>query len=160
MHSTMKTAILFGLSLFATASIVAQEAVLSSGNDISGAGGSVSYSIGQVVYTTNSGTNGSAAQGVQQPYEISITSITISEVAVSLSVYPNPTSDLLMLRSNMKDNLGLSYQLHSIHTTLIERKAFGKEAELVEMQSLPSAVYILTVYNNNLPIKTFKIIKN
>lgn len=65
-----------------------------------------------------------------------------------------------MLRSNMKDNLGLSYQLHSIHTKLIERKAFGKETELVEMQSLPSAVYILTVYNDNLPIKTFKIIKN
>ena len=156
----MKTAILFGLSLIATASIVAQEAVLSSGNDITGAGGSASYSIGQVVYTTNSGTNGSVAQGVQQPYEISITTITDSEVSISLSVYPNPTSDLLMLRSNVKDNPGLSYQLHSIHTTLIERKAFGKETELVDMRSLPSAVYILTVYNDNLPIKTFKIIKN
>lgn len=156
----MKKACLFGLSILATASIVAQEAVLSSGNDITGAGGSASYSIGQVVYTTNSGTNGSVAQGVQQPYEISITTITDADISVSLSVYPNPTSDLLILKANMKDDLGLSYQLHSIHTTLIEGKAIGKETELIDMGSLPSAVYILTVYNDNLPIKTFKIIKN
>jgi len=156
----MKIGCLFGLSLLATASIVAQETVLSSGNDITGAGGSASYSIGQVVYTTNSGTNGSVAQGVQQPYEISITTITDADISVSLSVYPNPTSDLLILKANMKDDLGLSYQLHSIHTTLIEGKAIGKETELIDMGSLPSAVYILTVYNDNLPIKTFKIIKN
>jgi len=156
----MKIGCLFGLSLLATASIVAQETVLSSGNDITGAGGSASYSIGQVVYTTNSGTNGSVAQGVQQPYEISITTITDADISVSLSVYPNPTSDLLILKANMQDDLGLSYQLHSIHTTLIEGKAIGKETELIDMGSLPSAVYILTVYNDNLPIKTFKIIKN
>jgi len=156
----MKNAFLFGLSLLAAVSIVAQEAVLSSGNDITGTGGSASCSIGQVVYTTNSGANGSAAQGVQQPYEISITSIADPGVSVSVSIYPNPTSDLLILKSNMKGNTGFSYQLHSINATLLKHKAFGKKTELIDMRSLPSAVYILTVYKDNLPIKTFNIIKN
>jgi hypothetical protein len=39
------------------------------GGEATGSGGSVSYSVGQVVYTTNTGINGSVAQGVQQPYE-------------------------------------------------------------------------------------------
>jgi hypothetical protein len=44
----------------------AQESVNGSGGDATGTGGTSSYSIGQVVYTTATGTNGSVAQGVQQ----------------------------------------------------------------------------------------------
>ena len=51
--------------------IMAQQAINASGANATGSGGSVSYSVGQVLYTTNSGSNGSSAQGVQQPYEIS-----------------------------------------------------------------------------------------
>ncbi|MCP4553263.1 MAG: T9SS C-terminal target domain-containing protein, partial [Bacteroidetes bacterium] len=40
-----------------------------SGGEASGSGGAVSYSVGQVVCQTYSGTNGSVAEGVQQPYE-------------------------------------------------------------------------------------------
>ena len=48
----------------------AQEAVATAGGDASGTNGNVSYTVGQVVYTTNTGTTGSVAQGVQQPFEI------------------------------------------------------------------------------------------
>jgi hypothetical protein len=50
----------------------AQEDIPATGGDASGSGGLVSYSIGQVVYITNTGTNSSEAQGVQQPYDISV----------------------------------------------------------------------------------------
>jgi hypothetical protein len=50
----------------------AQESPTSTGGDATGAGGSSSYSVGQVVYTTATGINGSVAQGVQQAYEISV----------------------------------------------------------------------------------------
>ena len=61
----------------------AQETIPAIGGNASGSGGSVSYSVGQAVYTTNTGTNGSVPQGVQQPFEISVetgneTSIVIS----------------------------------------------------------------------------------
>jgi len=46
------------------------------------------------------GTNGSAAQGVQQPYEISV--VTAIEEAMDISiemvVYPNPATDFFKLR--------------------------------------------------------------
>ena len=48
----------------------AQESANSSGGDATGSGGTIAYSIGQVVYTTNTGSNGSVAKGVQHAYEI------------------------------------------------------------------------------------------
>ncbi len=59
------TIFLLGLGL---SELHAQEATLASGGNATGSGGSVSYSVGQVVYTTNIGTTGSVAQGVQQAY--------------------------------------------------------------------------------------------
>lgn len=49
--------------------LYAQTSILASGGDNSGSGGSVSYSVGQVFYTTNTGTSGSVEQGVQHPFE-------------------------------------------------------------------------------------------
>ncbi len=46
----------------------AQENTIATGGEATGAGRTASYSVGQVVYTTATGANGSVAQGVQQPY--------------------------------------------------------------------------------------------
>ena len=72
----------------------AQESSTAAGGDATGIGGSSSYTVGQVVYTTNTGTNGSLAQGVHQPYEIS-TTLGINETTINLelSLYPNPTTN-------------------------------------------------------------------
>ncbi|MDZ7649057.1 MAG: hypothetical protein U5K54_18860 [Cytophagales bacterium] len=52
-------------------SLHAQVAVPAAGGNAAGSGGTVSYTVGQAVYTVE-GSNGSVAQGVQQPYKISI----------------------------------------------------------------------------------------
>ncbi len=71
----------------------AQQAVPASGGDAVGSGGSSSYTVGQVLYTTNSGANGSVAQGIQQPYEIStLVGLEVTEINLKLSAYPNPTN--------------------------------------------------------------------
>jgi hypothetical protein len=44
----------------------AQETPAATGGEATVSGGTVSYSVGQVVYTSAKGRNGSAAQGVQQ----------------------------------------------------------------------------------------------
>ena len=50
----------------------AQEAITASGGNASGSNGTVSYSVGQVAYTTISGVNGIVPIGVQQTYTISV----------------------------------------------------------------------------------------
>ena len=137
----------------------AQESPTATGGDATGTGGTASYSVGQVVHTTATGTNGSVAQGVQQTYEISTTA-GINETAIHLemSVYPNPTINYLTLK--VEDNSNLSYQLYDLQGKVIETKKINANSTIVTMEALPKASYFLTVTDNKKIVKTFKVIKN
>lgn len=137
----------------------AQESPTSTGGEATGTGGTASYSIGQVVYTTNTGTNGSVAQGVQQVFEIS-TTLGINETSINLelSVYPNPTTNYLTLKVEKLENL--TYQLIDLQGKIITNKKVTAKTSTIKMEDLPKAIYFLNVTKNNQLVKTFKIIKN
>ena len=61
-----RTLLIFFLSV-AFNSLFAQQATLSAGGDVNGTSGSVSYSVGQAVYTAIDATANTLIQGVQQP---------------------------------------------------------------------------------------------
>lgn len=142
--------------------LYAQKTILASGGNISGTDGSVSYSVGQVVYTTAGGTNGSVAQGVQQPYEISVVSGVAEAKAVSLlcSAYPNPTIDHVKLKVDDYTIADLNYQLYDISAKLIESKKVSAAETIISMENLVPATYFIKVMQNNREVKIFKIIKN
>jgi len=159
----LKHLFLIGLvCTFSCTVVCAQESVNASGGNASGTGGSVSYSVGQVVYTTYTGTNGSVAQGVQQPYEISI--ITGIEQARGIDlvymVYPNPTVGLLTLKVLNYNYEKLSYQLYDITGKVLENKEITSTETAISLVDYTSAIYFLKLIDNNKEIKVFKIIKN
>ena len=137
----------------------AQETVTTSGGEATGAGGTASYTVGQVVYTTSTGANGSVSHGVQQPYEI-YTTVGVNETSINLElkVYPNPTTDYLTLKVEKTE--GLSFQLFDMQGKVIENKKVIANNTTIKMEELPKATYFIKITNNNRPVKTFKIIKN
>ena len=137
----------------------AQEAVTATGGEATGTGGTASYTVGQVFYTTATGTNGSAAQGVQHPFEIS-TTVGINETTINLemSVYPNPTTNYLTLK--VEETANLNYQLFDMQGKVIENKKVTTNTTSITMEALPTATYFLNVVKNNQVVKTFKVIKN
>jgi hypothetical protein len=139
-----------------------QNAIPASGGNATGSGGSVSYSVGQVVYTTNFGTNGSVAQGVQQPYEISIVIglEEAKEINLMVSAYPNPTKEFLNLKVENYNVENLSYQLFDIQGKLLESKKIESKETTIVTSNLAPATYFLKVIESNREIKTFKIVKN
>lgn len=139
----------------------AQEAILASGGNASGRGGSVSYSVGMVVYTSNLGFNGSVTQGVQQPYEISFMreNDDSSLVNINCSVFPNPGSDFLTLKVENYSDSALSYQLYNIVGQKIEEKSIYTTQTNVAIDWLVPAIYFLKIMKYDQEIKTFKIIK-
>jgi hypothetical protein len=140
--------------------VYAQQATTASGGDASGSGGSVAYSIGQIVYTTNTSSSGSVAQGVQQPYEISIiTGLLETDIKLNLSAYPNPTTNYLMLQIDNFDK-DLSYQLFDISGKLLESNTVAANSTTINMEQMQTGSYFLKVTQNNTLVKTFKIIKN
>ena len=158
-HEKVKLSVLLlGLGLTAQA----QQATTATGGNASGSGGTVAYSVGQIVYTTNTGTTGSVAQGVQQPYEISIVAGIENNAAINLELYayPNPTEDFVKLKVEREELQDLSYQLVDITGSILTSQKIQGATETILMKHLPSATYFLKVTNDNKLVKTFKIIKN
>ena len=140
----------------------AQQVITSAGENATGIGGSASYSVGQIVYKTNSGSLGSVSQGVQQPYEISIVSVfeEVDRISLVLSSYPNPTTNSLTLKVGNYNFENLNYQLYDSNgRMLVESKIYRSETVL-SMETLPAGSYFLKVNNGPMEVKTLKIIKN
>lgn len=154
----LSTVFLLGLGI---TGLKAQVSINAIGSNVSGSGGSVSYSVGQVVCQTHNGTNGSVAQGVQQPIEISaITRVESKRINLTISAYPNPTNDYLTLRIDGFEISNLSFQLYEINGKLIESKNIeGKETDIIMSNLLPET-YFLKVIQDHKDVGTFKIIKN
>ena len=139
-----------------------QSTIPASGGDATGSGGSETYTVGQANYNTYSGTNGSAAQGVQQPYEISlVTAVENTEgIILEYKVYPNPVSASLTLTINPFSYEKMRYCLLDLNgATLQDKKIEGGET-IIPTANLTPAVYLLKIINNNQVIKVFKVIKN
>jgi hypothetical protein len=150
------------LIITATSNLQAQQNTMSSGDHAAGSNGSTDYSVGQVVYTTNTGANGSVAQGVQQAYEISaVTSISdYQEKNLNLSVYPNPTAGLLQLTIENYNKEDFSYQLIDMEGKTIQSLSITNSKTIITVNELATAIYFLKITHNNKVLKTFKIIKN
>lgn len=140
--------------------VQAQEAVITAGGDASSSEGTVAYSIGQIGYTTIIGTNGSVAQGVQQAFEISVLAglEEIKGINLTVSAYPNPTTDFLNLKVENYGNTNLSYQLFDMNGKLLETKKIKGDQTSIDMSHLLPATYFMKVIQNNNVVKTFKII--
>jgi hypothetical protein len=139
----------------------AQESTNSSGGDATGSGGTAAYSIGQVVYTTNTGSSGSVAQGVQQAYEIFTVDIEETTLSISLIAFPNPTADNLTLQISDFNKEKLTYQFYDIGGKLLSNgQVTGQQTE-INTSSLPPATYFINVLNQeDKKVQSFKIIKN
>jgi hypothetical protein len=146
---------------FSLFSANAQQVNVATGGNASGTGGSSSYSVGQVAYTNATGTNGSVNQGVQQPFEIfTLGNDNFPEIILSMSVYPNPTTAFVNLNIQNYAFENLNYQLFDLNGRQIQKQKINATETQIQMQNLASAIYMLEVFDNNILLKTFKIIKN
>lgn len=159
--SNLKNISLLAVSLLWTGILQAQKSINVSGGDATGTGGSVAYSVGQVVYNTNSSTSGKVSQGVQQAYEIFTLAVEEVKPNISLGIYPNPTVNKLSLQINDYNNEKLTYQLFDLQGRLLSKGQVTSQHTEINTADLPTAVYFLNISNlDRKKIKSFKIIKN
>ncbi len=161
-QKTLTLCAVFLLCLF-TAGLHAQEALPATGGEALGSGGSASYTVGQLVYTTHTGTTGSVAQGVQQPYEISVmTGIDEPGIDLNISTYPNPTTNFLYLEVDAAISQSIQtmrYQLFDMNGRLVASEVIVSDITTIVTSQLSPATYIVKVLGDNEELKTFKIIK-
>lgn len=138
-----------------------QSAFIATGGVISGAGGSLTYSIGQVAYTSVKNITGSVGQGVQQPYEIfEITGTYQQGISLEVLAWPIPTAGLLWLRIQNSHFFPWSYLLFDQVGKLLEYESSTGIDATIDLHQYPAGIYFLKVSAGQQGIKTFKIIKN
>ena len=137
-----------------------QEIVPSTGGNATGTGGTSSFTVGQVFYTSNASSTGSVSQGVQQAFEIQTLSnpglLTVQLTAVT---YPNPTTDYVVLKITDTALENLQYTLFDVNGKTIVSKKITTSSTEITMKNYSIGMYLLKLTKKNQPIKTFKIIK-
>ncbi len=160
-HKKVKlgAALLLGLGITA---LHAQVALPTSGGNATGSGGSVSYTIGQIVYTNAAATTDSIEQGVQQPYKISlVTGLEGTEgITLQYSAYPNPTTHSVTLKVEDFKTEGLTYQLVDLNGRQLETKKVNAIETSIDMSDLAPAIYLLKIVDDHSEVKIFKIFKS
>jgi hypothetical protein len=152
--------VLFFVLLSVASHIQAQNSTNTTGGEASGTGGTVSFSLGQVFYTTVSSGDGEIEQGVQHAYEIITVGSNDTRLNISLNAFPNPTSEILILQINNYNNEILLYQLLDLNGKIVESGKISLSQTQINTSLLPISTYFLDVSNlENKKVQSFKILK-
>lgn len=140
----------------------AQNAITTTGGNGSGSSGNISFTVGQTTLNQATSASRTLAEGVQQPYEISIVTqlSEATDITLTITAFPNVTTNKLTLKiENQTLTQNLSYQLIDMNGLLLESKNNIGSETLISLDNLVAATYFLKVNQDSKEIKLFRIIK-
>lgn len=151
----------FFVFILAFTGLQAQDVITTTGGNATGSSCSVSYSIGQVFYKTQTGSNGGMYEGVQQPYTISVVQTTTEakETNLSILVYPNPATDILNLIVDNYSRGNMAYSVSDIQGKILQQFRITGSKTSINMAQFPPSTYIVNLIDDIHLIKSFKVIK-
>jgi len=160
MKIILKVLMVMALTGLQIPALFAQQDILSAGCDVAGAGGTVSWSVGEVPHSAWTTEFGTITEGVQQPYEIFTMAITEKSTSdPGCVVFPNPTTSNVTLKFLNKTQNNLTFCIYDMEGTQVYKDKIDSEESCIPMETLKSATYLLVIFEKNQPVKTYKIIK-
>jgi hypothetical protein len=148
------------LLLGASQTFFAQSAIVPTGGDAVGEGGSMSFTVGQIDYIVATGEGGSLFQGIQQPFIIEETlGLNEKHITLSASVHPNPTADYVILSISESDLKNMNFILSDAQGKQISSGSILQDESQITMSQLSAGMYFLNIQTDGKNIKIFKIIK-
>lgn len=137
-----------------------QNNTVASGGTAMGSSGTLSYSLGQIDYSTLTGSGGSLSEGVQQPYEIaSLDADDYPNIILQMKVYPNPFETQIILSISDFTSEYLEYTVYDMQGKLLISNKISTVETSVSLESQQAATYLLQVTDSGQLLKTFIIIK-
>jgi len=148
------------LILFIDCHIVLPQQVISSmGGNLLTESGSISFTLGEPVINTISTTNGIITQGYQQPWLKAISNYTNSTNSAYIKVYPNPTTDILYLSTQIDGMSNIKFVLTNFTGRVFFTTIIDSELTEVDFSHFLPGIYILMVYEHHMIMGTYKIVK-
>ena len=136
----------------------AQAAVSASGNHIKSTGGALSFTVGQVVFTSKQGSTYQIHEGVQQVYRSRVTPVVELVHLREVSVFPNPTDDLLTIKISAAELETISFQVLDNAGKKITSGIFQAPQTDISLRELPAGTYHILLKTKQ-ELRAFKVIK-
>lgn len=148
----------FSLSILWVMRLDAQQGFIPVGGEITGGGGNVSYSVGQLDYVAITDNGGNVSQGLQQTYII-ITGIEQLDTTIVTSVYPNPTTEFVILSVPNNKIEGMFYCLYDMNGKLISRQNLIENNTKIAISAYANGLYFIKLFKYENMVNSFKLIK-
>ena len=160
MQKLIFTMILGFALIGANAQTASPELVSSSGDSFNNTSYQLDWSIGECVTATHSAGDYVITLGFHQN-TYNITSVVDLRADIEMSVFPNPTSDLINLKLTDFQNLsGLSYVITDISGKVLAKNKILSTSQTLNFTNYTDGTYLISITENNQLIKSFQIIKN
>jgi len=137
------------------------EVVASAGDTFQGNNVRIEWTLGELAITTVQNASQQITQGFHQPY-YTITSVDeLPKNIGQISVFPNPTSEVIKMRLNFSQHQKVQIRLTDTQGhILLTKENFGQIINNhADISDLPSGTYFLNFSINNQYTQTFKIQK-
>lgn len=118
----------------------AQEVIATQGDSFSNAVGSLDFTIGETIVETFKSSSNIITQGFHQS-SISVIPTGIADLDHLIKVFPNPTSDILIIDTGGIQ--GLSYQLIDAKGIVLLNKALSFESSEIDLITYAGGMYLL-----------------
>ena len=151
----------FFITIFVSVTFIAaaQSDIVTTGGDIQGTSGSISYTVGQIAVQSTA----TITEGVQQPYEIQTVGVDrFPAITLDAAVYPNPTTHRLILEINNVETFhetSLRATLFSANCQHIQTVNVTSAKTDINMVGVAAGTYFLRVTDGQTTLKTFKVVK-
>lgn len=143
--------------MLVTESILSQEVISTQGDSYSNANGSIDFTIGEIIINTvNEGSN-DITQGFHQT-NWNFLAIEDHAPDFEVSIFPNPTEDVLNIRTETFENI--SYAIYDQQGKLVLSDILSATLNPILVNHLAPGSYSLNLYDKTQTLKTFKLIKH
>ena len=143
-----------------TAQEISTSSINSAGTEYSNEETSMNWTIGQTATNTVSSDDMTLTQGFQQnSYTITDISADIIE-AIEISVFPNPTSDIVFIELTSNEYSDLIIDIFDISGKFIDCKQITESKNQIQLSQYSSDMFLINIKQDNKILKTYKIIKN
>lgn len=154
----MKRNILITLFFFIGLTIHAQEVIATQGDSYSNSGGSIDFTIGEVMIQTLTTTSNVLTQGFHQT-NLTVLGIDDYDPTYLAKVFPNPTNEILNI--DISNFNGLSYEIYDVSGRQLSNTKLKTKTTSIAVDHLANGMYLLVLKGeNNQKLKTYRILKN
>ena len=133
----------------------AQETNVASGGNLSGSGGSVTYSVGQVMNSAEF-----VNTSIQKPSEVDVLQ-NVDEIKATwkISTFPNPSNGLFVLTIEDVTTEELSYEVLDLLGEVVDTGDIVGTETSIDLSHLTASTYVLAIIHEDKEIKNLKLIK-